>query len=121
MPSRVAWSGPSHAAGRQGYIDMATDPQLTPAPLPQAALSRRVRINRARRYLLNHVVTGLAILSTVLVIVPLVAILVYLVFKGASSLNLAFFTHIPAPVGQPGGGMANAIVGSGIVLALSSL
>jgi phosphate transport system permease protein len=63
----------------------------------------------------------LAILSTVIVIVPLVAILVYLIYKGASSLNIAFFTHIPAPVGEPGGGMANAIVGSGIVLAVASL
>jgi phosphate transport system permease protein len=67
------------------------------------------------------VITGLATLSVFLVVVPLVAILVYLVFKGANSLNLAFFTHIPAPVGQPGGGMANAILGSGIVLALASL
>ena len=57
----------------------------------------------------------------VLVIAPLVAILVYLIYKGASSLNLAFFTHVPAPVGEPGGGMANAILGSGIVLALASL
>jgi len=66
-------------------------------------------------------VTGLAVLSTVLVIAPLVAILAYLIYMGASSLNLAFFTHIPAPVGQPGGGMSNAIVGSGIVLGLASL
>ena len=56
-----------------------------------------------------------------MVIAPLVAILVYLIYKGASSLNLAFFTHIPAPVGENGGGMANAIVGSGIILALASL
>jgi phosphate transport system permease protein len=56
----------------------------------------------------------------VLVIVPLVAIMVYLIYKGASSLNLAFFTHIPAPVGEPGGGMANAMLGSGIILALAS-
>ena len=83
--------------------------------------SRRVRLNRARRYLWNHVVTALAILSTILVIAPLVAILVYLIYKGTSSLNLAFFTKIPAPVGEPGGGMANAIVGSGIVLALASV
>jgi phosphate transport system permease protein len=69
----------------------------------------------------NHVITALSILSTVLVIAPLIAILGYLIYKGASSLNLAFFTHIPAPVGEPGGGMANAIVGSGIVLALASL
>ena len=65
-------------------------------------------------------VTALAILSTVLVIAPLVAILIYLLYMGASSLNLAFFTHLPAPVGEQGGGMANAIVGSGIVLALAS-
>jgi phosphate transport system permease protein len=57
----------------------------------------------------------------VIVIAPLVAILAYLIYKGASSLNLAFFTHIPAPVGEPGGGMANAIVGSGLVLAVASL
>jgi len=74
-----------------------------------------------RRHLWNHVVTGLAVLSTVIVIAPLVAILAYLIYKGASSLNLAFFTHIPAPVGEPGGGMANAIVGSGLVLAVASL
>jgi phosphate transport system permease protein len=82
--------------------------------------STRMRLNRARRYAVNHLVTALAILSTVLVIAPLVAILIYLLYMGASSLNLAFFTHIPAPVGEPGGGMANSIVGSGIVLALAS-
>ena len=82
--------------------------------------SRRMRVNSARRYTMNHIVTTLAVLSTVLVLAPLVAILFYLVLKGATSLNLAFFTHIPAPVGEPGGGMANAIVGSGIVLAIAS-
>lgn len=73
------------------------------------------------RSTMNHVVSGLAILSTVIVLAPLVAILGYLVFKGASSLNLDFFTKIPKPVGETGGGMANSIVGSGIVLMISSL
>jgi phosphate transport system permease protein len=73
------------------------------------------------RTVVNAAVAGLALLSTILVLLPLVAILGYLIYKGASSLNLAFFTHIPAPVGEPGGGMANSIVGSGIVLALASL
>lgn len=82
--------------------------------------SRRIRLNRAQRYAVNKIVMGLAILSTVIVIAPLIAILCYLLYKGASSLNLAFFAHIPAPVGEPGGGMANAIVGSGIVLAVAS-
>jgi phosphate transport system permease protein len=65
--------------------------------------------------------TSLAVLSTVLVVAPLLAIFIYLVYKGASSLNLAFFTQIPKPEGEAGGGMANAIVGSGVLLALASL
>ena len=69
----------------------------------------------------DNAVTGLAVLATVLVIAPLVAIFVYLVYKGASSLNLAFFTQIPKPVGEEGGGMANAIVGSAVLLALASV
>jgi len=80
-----------------------------------------MRANSAWRYATNHVVTVLAITSTVLVIAPLVAILIYLLYMGASSLNVAFFTHIPAPVGESGGGMANAIVGSAIILAMASL
>ena len=60
-------------------------------------------------------------LSTILVLVPLVAVLGYLIYKGASSLNLAFFTKVPVPVGESGGGMANSIVGSAIILLLSSL
>jgi phosphate transport system permease protein len=69
----------------------------------------------------NHTATGLAILSTILVVAPLVAIFVYLLYKGASSLNLAFFTQVPKPVGELGGGMANAILGSGLLLAIGSL
>ncbi len=73
------------------------------------------------RGLVDHGVTSLAVLSTILVILPLVAIFVYLLIKGASSLNLAFFTQIPKPVGEAGGGMANAILGSGVLLGFASL
>ena len=69
----------------------------------------------------DNTVTGLAILATVVVIAPLVAIFGYLIFRGAASLNLAFFTQIPKPIGEEGGGMANAIVGSGVLLALASV
>lgn len=79
-----------------------------------------IRVNRARRYAASHLVTFLATSSTILVIVPLIAILAYLLYAGLSSLNWAFFTKIPAPVGLPGGGMANAIVGSGVILAVAS-
>lgn len=73
------------------------------------------------RALTDNAVTALAILATVLVVTPLVVIFGYLVFKGASSLNLDFFIKVPVPEGESGGGMANAIVGSGVVLALASL
>jgi len=108
---------------------MSTNPFHAPPPPGDSAMlaqppdhkSQWVRFNTVRRYLVNHLITGLAVLSTVLVIVPLVAILIYLIYMGASSLNLDFFTKIPAPVGEPGGGMANAMLGSGVVLALASL
>lgn len=81
---------------------------------------RRMRWNAMRRHLVNHLVTGLALLSTLLVLLPLAAILIYLIYKGVGSLNLAFFTQIPAPVDETGGGMANAILGSGVILVLAS-
>jgi phosphate transport system permease protein len=56
-----------------------------------------------------------------LVMLPLAAIFIYLVIRGIGSLDLAFFTQAPKPVGETGGGMANAIVGSGIVLGVGSV
>jgi phosphate transport system permease protein len=73
------------------------------------------------RTLSDHLATGLAILATVLVVTPLIAIFGYLIYKGASSLNFDFFTKIPKPEGEVGGGMANAIVGSGVLLGIASL
>ncbi len=72
------------------------------------------------RSAVDHLATGLAILATLLVVAPLVAIFFYLIYKGASSLNWAFFTQIPKPEGEVGGGMANAIVGSAVILAVAS-
>jgi phosphate transport system permease protein len=82
-----------------------------------AALQLRSKI----RTVTDHAVTVLAILATILVIAPLAVIFAELVYKGASSLDLNFFTKIPAPEGETGGGMANAIVGSGVLLGLASL
>lgn len=86
-------------------------------PIRSASTEKFLKL---RRNATNHVVTGLAVLATVVVLAPLVAILGYLLYKGFSSLNWAFFTKMPVPVGETGGGMANAIVGSGVILALAS-
>ncbi len=48
------------------------------------------------------------------------AVFTYLLIKGIGSVNLAFLTQTPKPVGEPGGGMANAIIGSGVILLISS-
>jgi phosphate transport system permease protein len=65
--------------------------------------------------------TSMAVLTVVLVLLPLGAIFAYLIYKGAGSINWAFLTQTPKPVGEPGGGMANAIVGSMVILGIASL
>jgi phosphate transport system permease protein len=100
---------------------MSTRPLTPPLREPTNFNTPGMRFDQMRRTGVNHLVSGLAIGSTVVVITPLLLILGYLIFKGASSLNLAFFTQIPKPVGEDGGGMANSIVGSGVVLTLASL
>jgi phosphate transport system permease protein len=74
-----------------------------------------------RRRITNHLMTGVALLTVILVLVPLFAIFAYLVYRGVGSINWAFLTQTPKPVGESGGGMANAIIGSGFILALASL
>src|SRR3982075_2133625 len=74
-----------------------------------------------RRRVTDHAMTGVAALTVVVVLVPLFAIFAYLVYKGIGSINLAFLTQTPKPVGEPGGGMANAIVGSMVILAIASV
>jgi phosphate transport system permease protein len=74
-----------------------------------------------RRRMTNHVMTGLATLTVLLVLAPLVAIFGYLVYRGIGSINLAFLTQMPKPVGEEGGGLANAIVGSVLILGIASI
>ncbi len=94
---------------------MNTETVATPKPeisLPPISFRRRAT---------DRVMTALALFTVVLVLLPLFAIFAYLVYKGIGSLNLAFLTQTPKPVGEPGGGMANAIVGSMVILGIASL
>jgi len=76
---------------------------------------------KLRRQLTDYFFTGLAAGLSVLVVGALVAIFTYLIIKGAGSLNWSFLTQTPKPVGEAGGGMANALVGSVLILAIASL
>ncbi len=73
-----------------------------------------------RRKIVNAVMIGVMGLCTLLVVGVLLAILGFLFWKGAGSLNWAFLTQLPKPVGESGGGMANAIVGSFKLLAIAT-
>src|SRR5450432_322823 len=71
------------------------------------------------RLLKSNIIVGLCGLAVVLALVPLAMILFYVISHGFSSLNWAFFTQMPKPVGEVGGGMANAIVGTLILIGIA--
>ena len=73
-----------------------------------------------RRKLSNAMAVGFAGSAAFLVIAPLVAILGYLLMRGVGALNLDFLTQMPKPVGEAGGGMANAMWGSALILLIAS-
>lgn len=74
-----------------------------------------------RRRLASGFMTGVVIALCVLAVLPLLFIFGDLVAKGASSIDWDFFTKSPAPAGDPGGGVANAIIGTGIVVGIACL
>jgi len=71
--------------------------------------------------MVDRAMTGAAVLTVVIVLAPLVAIFGYLMYRGIGSLSWSFLTQTPKPVGEPGGGMANAIFGSVFILGIASI
>src|ERR1017187_3671730 len=108
MHWRVCWCGASPAERQGGRV------------LKRPGDASTLKLSLWRR-LMNQAANVFAISAAVLVIVPLVVIFVYLVWKGVGSLNWAFVTQTPKPPGELGGGMANAMVGSAVILVLASL
>jgi len=74
-----------------------------------------------RRRIVNVIMIVVVALCALLVLIPLVHILVYSLIKGATSLNINFFTKPPAPPGVTGGGVATGIVGSLIILGMAAI
>ena len=73
------------------------------------------------RRFMSHFVVVLCAGAVLLTLVPLALVLFYVLKQGITSLNWAFFTHMPGPPGEPGGGMANGIIGSLIVTGIGAL
>ena len=74
-----------------------------------------------RRKAVSSIFVAFCAASVLLALVPLAFVLFFVVSRGIASLNVAFFTSMPKPVGETGGGMANAIVGTMILAGLGSL
>lgn len=99
--------------------DTATSP-VPGAPPARPTLLEPVPGERWR-ILRSRIWTGVCVACAGIVLLPLFSILIYVITRGASGLSVAFFTHLPVPVGDPGGGMGNAVVGSLILIGLASL
>ena len=78
-------------------------------------------MRRAIRRAKSRVMVGLLVVAVILAILPLFLILGTLIVKGASSINFAFFTRMPVPAGESGGGVAHAIVGTLMIVGTACL
>jgi phosphate transport system permease protein len=85
----------------------------------QRAVAERTQRTILRRRAVNWLMAGVVGLAALTTTLPLVFMLWHLVREGASVLSLSFFTHMPKSVGEPGGGMANAIVGTVILIGVA--
>ena len=74
-----------------------------------------------RRKTWSSIFVALCACAVLIALIPLALILFFVVSQGIQAINLDFFTNMPKPVGEPGGGMANAIVGTLILVSLGSL
>jgi phosphate transport system permease protein len=78
------------------------------------------RRSRLARNVLDVAARGACVAATLVVLLPIVLLVVHLLAKGLPGLRPGFFVHMPKPVGEPGGGMANAIVGTLILVGLGA-
>ncbi len=92
---------------------------MSPAPRSPLARLAAGRPSRARR-LRDGASLAACWLAAATVILPLALIVWHLLAKGLPALDLGFFLHLPKPVGEPGGGMANAIVGTLLLVGLGA-
>ena len=95
---------------------MAVDPVLA----RRAEIQQIAQATGQRRELLSRLALLACRACLIVILIPLAALLVYVVIRGASAWSWAFFSHLPTPAGIPGGGIWNAIVGSLIIDAMAA-
>src|SRR3569833_206061 len=80
-------------------------------------MEARLKVRNTKSTLFKGLIVFLAFLITI----PLIIVLLYIIKQGVMQVNWHFLTHVPAPVGEPGGGIANALVGSIIMVAIAAI
>jgi phosphate transport system permease protein len=84
------------------------------------AVAKRATRIEPRRRITDVVMRGLCVVATVIAVIPLIAVLYYVAEKGLGGISWDFFRHdTSTPLGEAGGGMANAIVGTLVVVGLA--
>src|SRR5262249_51265938 len=128
LPERLDRDRPGplrHHPGHQHPLalpDLERQPRGQGPGAPEGGVRGGSRMTRnSRRRALSNAVVVLCGLAVVLALIPLALIFFYVVKQGFSSLNWDFFTKMPKPVGEVGGGMANAMVGTLILIGLASI
>ena len=79
------------------------------------------RAYELRRKVVNFAMISALVAATCVALVPLFSVFLYVLKSGAPALTPEFFTSLPRPVGETGGGMAHAILGTGTLVAIASL
>ncbi len=74
----------------------------------------------AQRKLINRMMFSLLALATALALIPLFSVVIYITYQGLGAMNWDFFTQIPRPVGESGGGLAHSLMGSFLLACLAS-
>ncbi len=99
----------------------STKGQVAELPDPMMPVAAKSPVDNNSARVVDKVMTVVMGLCLYVTIGFLFLILGYLVVRGAGSFDLAFFTNLPAPVGEKGGGLANAFVGSLVLVSLATL
>src|SRR5262245_15484189 len=109
----MRWRGSSSCGPWEGAVTPRVRPEgVAPLVVSGPSLARRVT---------NVAWLAGCGLAAAVVIVPLALIVSQLLARGLPALSWGFFVHMPQPVGEPGGGMANAILGTAILLVLGAI
>src|SRR5260370_40787635 len=113
----MARAGPGAHGRRGSACSRRNATPLRWGKMTPPALKRRTHYRKLK----SDFMVGLTIAATVIALTPLFLVLGYLASQGASSVTWDFFTKMPVPVGQAGGGMANPIDGTPELVGLAGL